>query len=158
ATPISVQLLINSVARTAQVAPSWILSGVSSVSSSVVAGLSASRIYSLAIFERRIFARVVAEITVRAVHARNSFFAAASYGSSCNRYFDMAIIQRSVPSLVIGAFTIISQCAVGSSVTSFYHPFFSAFNSVSVSVCLAIWSIWRHGAISGAVGVSHAKH
>ena len=158
ATPISVQLLINSVARTAQVAPLWILSGVLLVLLLVVAGLSALRIYLLAIFERRIFARVVAEITVRAVHARNPFFADARSGSLFNRYFDMAIIQKSVPSLVIGAFTIILQGAVGLLVTSFYHPFFLAFNLVLVLVCLAIWLIWRHGAISGAVGLSHAKH
>ena len=158
ATPISVQLLINSVARTALVAPLWILSGVLLVLLLVVAGLSALRIYLLAIFERRIFARVVAEITVRAVHAQNPFFADDSRGSLFNRYFDMAIVQKSVPSLVIGAFTIILQGAVGLLVTSFYHPFFLAFNLVLVLVCLTIWLIWRHGAISGAVGLSHAKH
>jgi putative ABC transport system ATP-binding protein len=56
------------------------------------------------------------------------------------------------------AFTIILQGAVGLLVTSFYHPFFLAFNLVLVLACLAIWLIWRHGAISGSVGVSHAKH
>lgn len=158
ATPISVQLLINSVARTALVAPLWILSGVLLVLLLVVAGLSALRIYLLAIFEQRIFARVVAEITVRAVHAQNPFFADESRGSLFNRYFDMAIVQKSVPSLVIGACTIILQGLVGLLVTSFYHPFFLAFNLVLVLVCITIWLIWRHGAISGAVGLSHAKH
>jgi putative ABC transport system ATP-binding protein len=115
------------------------LSGVLLVLLLVVAGLSALRIYLLAIFERRIFARVVAEITVRAVHARNPFFADASSGSLFNRYFDMAIIQKSVHSLVIGAFTIILQGAVGLLVTSFYHPFFLAFNR-----CWS-WSASRSG-------------
>lgn len=158
ATPISVQLLINSVARTALVAPLWILSAVMLALLLVVAGLSALRLYLLAIFERRLFARVVAEITVRTVHAQNPFFADESRGSLFNRYFDMAIVQKSVPSLVIGAFTIVLQGAVGLMVTSFYHPFFLAFNLILVFVCLSIWLVWRHGAISGAVGVSHAKH
>ncbi|MFN3798509.1 MAG: ABC transporter ATP-binding protein, partial [Sphingobium yanoikuyae] len=48
ATPISVQLLINSVARTALVAPLWILSGVLLALLLVVAGLSALRVYLLA--------------------------------------------------------------------------------------------------------------
>ena len=74
ATPISVQLLINSVARTALVAPLWILSGVLLALLLLVAGLSALRVYLLAMFERRIFARVVAEVTVRAVHAQTPFF------------------------------------------------------------------------------------
>lgn len=158
ATPISVQLLINSVARTALVAPLWILSGVLLVLLLLVAGLSALRVYLMAMFERRIFARVVAEVTVRAVHAQNPFFADESRGSLFNRYFDMVVVQKSVPSLVIGAFTIILQGVVGLIVTSFYHPFFLAFNIILVGVCLLIWLVWRHGAITGAVGVSHAKH
>lgn len=158
AMPISVQLLINSVARTALVAPLWILSGVLLVLLLLVAGLSALRIYLLAMFERRIFARVVAEVTVRAVHAQNPFFSDESRGSLFNRYFDMVVVQKAVPSLVIGAFTIILQAAVGLVVTSFYHPFFLAFNIVLVATCLLIWLIWRQGAIVGAVGVSHAKH
>ena len=158
ATPISVQLLINSVARTALVAPLWILSGVLLALLLLVAGLSALRVYLLAMFERRIFARVVAEVTVRAVHAQNPFFADESRGSLFNRYFDMVVVQKAVPSLVIGAFTIILQGAVGLIVTSFYHPFFLAFNIILVGVCLLIWLVWRHGAITGAVGVSHAKH
>lgn len=158
ATPISVQLLINSVARTALVAPLWILSAVLLVLLLLVAGLSALRVYLLAVFERRIFARVVAEVTVRAVHAQNPFFADESRGSLFNRYFDMVVIQKAVPSLVIGAFTIILQGAVGLIVTSFYHPFFLAFNIILVAVCLLIWWMWRRGAIAGAVRVSHAKH
>lgn len=158
ATPISVQLLINSVARTALVAPLWILSGMLLVLLLLVAGLSALRLYLLTMFERRLFARVVAEVTVRAVHAQNPFFADESRGSLFNRYFDMVVVQKSVPSLVIGAFTIILQAAVGLVVTSFYHPFFLAFNIVLVVTCLLIWMLWRHGAITGAVGLSHAKH
>lgn len=158
ATPISVQLLINSVARTALVAPLWILSGVLLVLLLLVACLSALRLYLLTMFERRIFARVVAEVTVRAVHAQNPFFLDESRGSLFNRYFDMIVVQKAVPSLVIGAFTIILQGAVGLVVTSFYHPFFLAFNIVLIVTCIAIWMVWRHGAITGAIGVSHAKH
>ncbi len=59
ATPISVQLLINSVAFTALPAPLWTLSGVLLLLLLVVAGLSALRVYVMALFERRVFARVV---------------------------------------------------------------------------------------------------
>jgi putative ABC transport system ATP-binding protein len=118
----------------------------------VVAGLSSMRLYILALFERRLFARVVAEITVRTVHAQNPFFVDESRSSLFNRYFDTAIIQKSVPSLVIGAFTIVLQGAVGLMVTSFYHPFFLAFNLILVLACLAIWLIWRRGRLPGRSG------
>lgn len=158
ATPISVQLLINSVANTAMPAPLWALSGVLLVLLLMVAGLSAMRVWVMAAFERRVFARVVAEVTVRAVHAQNPFFADANRGDLFNRYFDLVVVQKSVPSLVIGAFTIVLQAVVGLTITSFYHPFFLAFNAVLVLAVLLVWLVWHRGAITSAVRLSHAKH
>jgi len=158
ATPISVQLLINSVANTALPAPLWTLAGLLLVLLLFVAGLSAMRFWVMALFERRFFARVVAEITERAVHAQNPFFADQNRGDLFNRYFDLVVVQKAVPSLVIGAFTIILQSAVGLVITSFYHPFFLAFNALLILLVLAIWTIWSRGSIRSAVALSHAKH
>ena len=67
ATPISVQLLINSVAYTAAPVQLWTLSAILLLLLLFVAALSALRVWVMARFERRVFARVVAEVTVRAV-------------------------------------------------------------------------------------------
>jgi putative ABC transport system ATP-binding protein len=158
ATPISVQLLINSVANTAMPAPLWALSGVLLLLLLMVAVLSALRVWIMAAFERRVFARVVAEVTVRAVHAQNPFFGDANRSDLFNRYFDLVVVQKAVPSLVIGGFTIVLQAAVGLTITSFYHPFFLAFNVVLVVALFLVWLVWRRGAITGAVALSHAKH
>lgn len=158
ATPISVQLLINSVANTAMPAPLWALSGVLLVLLLLVAVLSALRVWIMAAFERRVFARVVAEVTLRAVHAQDPFFADANRGDLFNRFFDLVVVQKAIPSLVIGAFTIVLQAAVGLTITSFYHPFFLAFNAVLVGTVVLIWLLWQSGAITGAVALSHAKH
>ncbi|WP_188448735.1 ABC transporter ATP-binding protein [Sphingomonas psychrolutea] len=158
ATPISVQLLINSVANTALPAPLWTLAGLLLGLLLLVAALSALRVWMMALFERRLFARIVAEITIRAVHAQNPFFSDQNRGDLFNRYFDLVVVQKAVPSLVIGGFTIILQSAVGLAVTSFYHPFFLGFNALLVLVILAIWLIWSRGSIGSAVALSHAKH
>jgi putative ABC transport system ATP-binding protein len=158
ATPISVQLLINSVANTAMPAPLWALSGVLLLLLLMVAALSALRVWIMAAFERRLFARVVAEVTLRAVHAQDPFFADGNRGHLFNRFFDLVVVQKSVPSMVIGAFTIMLQAVIGLTITSFYHPVFLAFNAVLVAAVLLVWMLWRRGAISGAVALSHAKH
>jgi len=158
ATPISVQLLINSVANTALAAPLFTLSAILFVLLAIAGVLSAFRIHLLALFERRLFARIVAEITVRAVHAQNPFFADARRGDLFNRYFDLMTVQKALPSLLIGGFTIVLQGLVGLIVTSFYHPFFLAFNAVLALVLLLIWQLWASGAIRSAVAKSHAKH
>jgi len=158
ATPISVQLLINSVANTALPAPLWTLAGLLLLLLLFVAGLSALRFWIMALFERRFFARVVAEITQRAVHAQNPFFADQNRGDLFNRYFDLVVVQKAIPSLVIGGFTILLQSAVGLVITSFYHPFFLAFNALLILLVLAIWLLWSRGSIRSAVALSHAKH
>lgn len=158
ATPISVQLLINSVANLALPAPLWTLSGLLLLLLLTVAGLSALRVWVMALFERRFFARVVAEITVRAVHAQNPFFADQNRGDLFNRYFDLVVIQKSVPSLAIGAFTIVLQSVVGLVLTSFYHPFFLAFNVLLILLVFLVWAVWSRSSIRAAVGLSHAKH
>ncbi|MBF9149709.1 ABC transporter ATP-binding protein [Novosphingobium jiangmenense] len=158
ATPISVQLLINSVANTALPAPLLTLAAILFVLLLVWGVLSAFRVHLLAKFERRFFARLVAEITLRAVHAQNPFFVDARRGDLFNRFFDMGIVQKSLTSLLIGGFTIVLQSFVGLVVTSFYHPFFLAFNLVLVLVVVVIWRIWANASIASAVAKSHAKH
>ncbi|KQN81334.1 ABC transporter transmembrane domain-containing protein [Sphingomonas sp. Leaf62] len=158
ATPISVQLLINSVANTAMPAPLWALSGVLLLLLLLVVALSALRVWIMAGFERRLFSRIVAEVTLRAVHAQDPFFTDGNRGDLFNRFFDLVVVQKSVPSLVIGAFTIVLQAVIGLTITSFYHPVFLAFNVVLVAAIFMVWLIWRRGAIGGAVALSHAKH
>ncbi|MCK8455280.1 ABC transporter transmembrane domain-containing protein [Sphingomonas faeni] len=158
ATPISVQLLINNVANTALPAPLWTLAGLLLLLLLFVAGLSAMRFWIMALFERHVFARVVSEVTTRAIHAQNPFFADQNRGDLFNRYFDLVVVQKAVPSLIIGGFTILLQSVVGLVVTSFYHPFFLAFNALLVVLVLAIWLIWSRGSIRSAVALSHAKH
>ncbi len=158
ATPISVQLLINSVANTALPTPLLTLSAILLLLLLLAGILAAFRVHLLALFERRLFARIVAEITLRAVHAQNPFFADARRGDLFNRYFDLMTVQKALPSLLIGGFTIVLQGAVGLVVTSFYHPFFLAFNAVLVLALFVVWQLWASGAIRSAVVKSHAKH
>lgn len=158
ATPISVQLLINSVANTALPAPLITLAAILFILLAIAGVLSAFRVHLMAVFERRFFARLVAEITLRAVHAQNPFFVDSRRGDLFNRFFDTVVVQKSLTSLLIGGFTIVLQSLVGLVVTSFYHPFFLAFNAVLVLLVVVIWRVWAHASLRTAVTKSHAKH
>lgn len=158
AVPVSVQLLINSVARTALPAPLFVLSGLLLGLLLTAALLSAARIYVLALFERRVFARTVADITLRALHARNPHFADARRDDLFNRFFDLMTVQKAVPHLLVGGFAIFLQSGIGLVLTSFYHPFLLAFNSVVVAVLGGIAFLWAGPAIRSGAALSHAKH
>jgi putative ABC transport system ATP-binding protein len=158
ATPISVQMLINSIANTALPTPLFTLSAVLLFLLLISGVLGAMRSYMMELFRRRFMARLVADVTMRAINAANPFFEDTRRIDLFNRYFEIINIQKVIPSLLIGGFTILLQAAVGFIVTSFYHPFFLAFNVVVILLVWAIWKLWSKGAMLTSIEVSHEKY
>lgn len=158
ATPISVQMLINTVANIGLATPLIVLS-LTLFALLLVSGLlSALRVHLMEIFGRRFYARMVSEIALRSLYAQNPFFADDGRSSLFNRYFDIITVQKSIPVLMIGGFTLILQSGVGFALVSLYHPLFLAFNIIFVFLIWAVWIVWGRAAISEAVELSHRKH
>jgi putative ABC transport system ATP-binding protein len=59
---------------------------------------------------------------------------------------------------MIGGFSILLQGVIGLVVTSFYHPFFLAFNACLIIALTTLWWAWAPGAVQTAIAKSHAKH
>ncbi|MEM8682218.1 MAG: ABC transporter ATP-binding protein [Pseudomonadota bacterium] len=158
ALPISVQMVVNTVANTGLTTPLLVLS-VSLFFLLLLSGvLNALRIHLMDLFGRRFYARMVSEIALRSIYALNPFFQDYNKGSLFNRYFDILIVKKAVPQLLVGGFTIMLQAAVGFVLVSMYHPLFLGFNLMIILLIWVIWLIWGGRAIRSAVEVSHKKH
>ncbi len=158
ATPISVQMLINTVANTGLATPLVVLS-LTLFALLLVSGLlNALRVHLMEIFGRRFYARLVSEIALRSLYAQNPFFADDGRTSLFNRYFDILTVQKNIPVLLIGGFTLILQAGVGFALVSFYHPLFLAFNLILITFIWAVWRVWGKSAIREACELSHRKH
>lgn len=158
ATPISVQVLINSIGNTGLLAPLLTLSGVLLVLLLLWAAMSAFREYLMEIFRRRFVARLAAEITVRVVHAANPFFQDDRRSDLINRYFELMTVQKAIPALFVGGFAILLQAGVGIVLTSFYHPFFLLFNLLFLLLLWVIWRIWSRGATRTSIESCREKY
>ena len=158
ATPLSVQLLINTIASTALPAPLFTLATVLFVLLLLSGALGVFRAHLMELFQRRFVARLIADVTMKTINAANPFFQDERRIDLFNRYFELINIQKTVPSLLIGGFAIILQAAVGFIVTSFYHPFFLAFNMVVVALIWVVWLIWAPGAMKSSIVLSHQKY
>lgn len=156
--PLSVQMLVNTVAHTGLTTPLFVLTATLFGLLLGAGLLNALRIHLMDLFQRRFYARMVSSIALRSVYALNPFFQDYNKGSLFNRYFDILIVQKTVPNLLVGGFAIILQAAVGFVLTSLYHPLFLAFNIVIILMIWLIWLIWGGRAIRSAVEVSHRKH
>jgi putative ABC transport system ATP-binding protein len=158
ATPISVQMLINSVANTGLATPLVVLSLVLLVLLLIWAVLSGFRTYLMELFRRRFLARLAAEITVKVINAENPFFQDDRRSDLINRYFEVMTVHKAIPSLFIGGFAILLQGAVGIVLTSFYHPFFLLFNLLFGLLLWIIWGIWARAAMKTSIELSHQKY
>lgn len=158
ALPISVQMLVNTIANTGLTTPLVVLSVTLFVLLLMASLLNALRIHLMDLFGRRFYARMVSEIALRSVYALNPYFEDDSNGALFNRYFDIIIVQKTAPNLLVGGFTVILQVIFGFALVSMYHPVFLAITVVMILLIWLVWAIWGGRAIKSAVDVSHKKH
>ncbi len=156
--PISVQVLISTVANTAQPEPVLILAIALLVLLSFSAIFMALQYYALELFERRFFARVASEIVLRFAYARFSHLESLNRDEMANRYFDIMTVQKNMPILLTGGISLFLQTLVGFIVTSFYHPLLLVFNAAVVALAALIWRALHRGAKESALALSHAKY
>lgn len=153
AVPLSVQSLINSVANTAL--PQAVLS-VTIILFGLMAfyaTLTMLQYYAMELFERRFFTRVTAELVEARLQDPED-----PNETPFNRFFEVMHVQKSVPSLMIGGFSLFLQTIVGLIVVSFYHPFLLVFTLLLVLGCLISWRIWHRQSQESAMALSAQKY
>ena len=158
ATPISVQMLINTVANTAMATPLVVLTLTLFALLMMFALLYGLRIHLMEMFSRRFYARMVAEISLLSVYAKNPFFGDARKSSLFNRYFDVVNVEKAIPILFVGGFTVVLQVFTGFILVSLYHPYFLLFTIIMSAMIWLIWGIWGSRAVRTGIDLSHAKH
>ena len=139
ATPISVQLLINSVAFTAMLQPILILGLILFLLLSFSAILNVLQFYISEIFQRKFFARMSADITLATVKARHENFEESNQTEFVNRFFDVITIQKSLPKILIKSFTLVLQTIAGLILVAFYHPILLVFSLLIIISIILIW-------------------
>lgn len=158
AIPISIQMLIDQVANTALLQPVYLLAGTLFALLILSGFFYACREYILELFERRVFARLASEITLKIVNSPAAYFEQERRDDLINRYFDIMTVKKSVPTLLVGLFTILFQSGIGFIVTSLYHPIFLGFNAVLIASLFTIWKVWGWSATERAFHESEAKY
>jgi len=156
--PLSVQMLIDTVANTGLVGPVIVLASVLFALMLISGTLNAFRTHLMEMFGRRIYARLVSEFSLRAVYAEPAFFEEVKRDSLLHRYYDIMTLQRNIPEILIGGFSIVFQALIGFTVVSLYHPVFLAFNLALILLLFLTWQFWGPSAIRTGLDLSRAKY
>jgi len=158
AVPVSVQMLINSVAHTASVQAVTTLAIILFVLLVISGTLHALQTYVMELFERRFYARITSEFALRKMYAEHRYYNQINRYELANRYFDIMNVQKIMPSLIIGLFSLILQMVVGIVLVSFYHPWLLLFNICFLLSLWLIWRLWGVRAMATAIKLSDAKY
>lgn len=158
AVPLSVQILIGSVANIALLRPIVVLAVVLFTLLAMYGLLVGVQAHLMDVFERRLFARVTQEIVMRSIQARYAVVESINREELANRFFEIITIQRNMPALVINGSTIVLQTVVGFAVVSAYHPVFLIFNIGVLLLLYLVWKLWAGAAIRSKLASSYAKY
>ncbi len=158
AVPISVQMLINTVANIASEEAIVTLAIILFFLLCISGLLIACQSYALELFQRRFYANMVGHFSLRTIFADQQYFRSINGTDLSNRYFDIMRVQTILPTLVTGFLATILQMLVGIVLVSFYHPWLLIFNFLFMLCLFFICRIWGLRAMATALDVSLAKY
>lgn len=158
ATPIAVQALVNSVAFGTLMQPLLVLTFLLVVGLGLGAVFRGLQVWVVEILQRRLFVRLVGDLSYRLPRVDLSAFDRAHGPELVNRFFDLFTIQKATSSLLIGGLEIILTATLGMAVLAFYHPLLLAFDGVLVAMVIAVLLGLGRRAPDTAILESKAKY
>lgn len=158
AVPVAVQYLINTIINIGSFRAVAVLAITLFIILIASGLLSALRMWVVERYERRVFARLTSDIAFRLIAAQKAFFTDPKNAGLSTRYFEILLLQKNVPYLVLDGFALVLQAAVGFTLVSFYHPWLFVFNAIVVLTVFAIWRLWATGAKNTAILRSKEKY
>lgn len=158
ATPIAVELLVNSIAFGSLVQPVLVLSLILFICLAFMAGMQLIQTIVVELMQRRLFVRCVADLAYRLPRVRTSAFDQQYGPELVNRFLDVAIFQKSLATLLLDGLFIVLQAIVGMIVLAAYHPYLLGYDVILLAMIAGIIFVLGRGATVTAVEESRAKY
>ena len=158
AVPLSVQLLVDTVANIALPRAVFLIASLLFALLFFSGVMYALRTYAMELFSRKIYSRISSEMAMTAMLAESDYFEEHQQADLFNRYFDIITIKKSLPSILTNGFTFLLQAIIGFTVVSFYHFYFMLYCLALILLIWLIWRIWGWAAINTSFSLSQSKY
>lgn len=158
ATPIAVESLVNTVAFGTLLQPVIVLAIILFAFLGLQALMRALQTFVVEIIQRRMFARVSADLAYRLPRTRLEAFDNQYGPELVNRFFDVVTVQKVTAQLFLDGISLVLGTIIGMAVIAFYHPWLLGFDIVLLGlICFTIFVLGR-GAVSSSVTESKKKY
>lgn len=157
-TPLAVEALVNTVAFGRFLQPVIVLSLMLLAFLIFQAALKAVQTFVVEIIQRRLFARVAADLSFRLPRTRVEALDDKYAPELVNRFFDIVLVQKISAQLLLDGISLVLSIAVGMTVLAFYHPYLLAFDVVLVLAILFMMFVLGYGAVKTSIKESKTKY
>lgn len=158
ATPIAVETLVNTVAFGKLLQPLVVLSLMLFTFLAFSSALRALQTYVVEIIQRRLFARVSADLAYRLPRYQISSLDGESGRELVNRFFDVVVVQKVAAQLLLDGVSLVLGTAVGMAMLAFYSPWLLGFNLfLLVMLAVVVFALGR-GAVKTSIKESKSKY
>jgi len=158
ATPLAVETLVNTVAFGQLLQPLIVLALILLAFLSFSAALLGLQTYVVEIIQRRLFARVAADLSYRLPRVIPAAIEGESGRELVNRFFDVITVQKASSSLLLDGISLVLNTLIGMTVLAFYHPWLLGFDVVLLSLIMFVIFVLGRGAVNSSIKESKAKY
>jgi ABC-type bacteriocin/lantibiotic exporter with double-glycine peptidase domain len=158
ATPVAVQALVNFVALGGAIQPVLIVALLLFVGLGFAATLTAVQAWIVEILQRRVFVRMVADLSARLPRVKLEALDKVYGPELLNRFFDIITLQKVGSYLLLDGLALLLSVLVGLVLLAFYHPVLLAFDIVLVAVIALVVLLPIRRGMATAIEESDAKY
>jgi ABC-type bacteriocin/lantibiotic exporter with double-glycine peptidase domain len=144
--PIAVQTLVNTVAFGTLLQPLVVMTVLVIGGLGLYGLLTALEVYVVELLQRRIFLRVVGDLSYRIPRARMAALDKTYGPEHLNRFFDVFTIHKATAQLLVDGLDLVLKTAIGLLLLAFYHPILLAFDVLLVlALYIVVFVLGRNG-------------
>ncbi|MFV0443225.1 MAG: peptidase domain-containing ABC transporter [Planctomycetaceae bacterium] len=158
ATPLAIEALVSTVTFGRMLQPIVVLSLMLMAFLAFQAAIKGLQTYVVEIIQRRLFARVAADLAYRMPRADFETLHGQPARELLNRFFDVVTVQKITAQLLLDGISIMLSTLIGMTVLGFYHPWLLGFDAVLIALIAFSIFVLGRGAIVSSIKESKCKY
>ena len=158
AVPIAGQQLVRAVTFGTLYQPIIVLSLMLLLFLGFMGALQALTVFVVELIQQRLFARMVAELSLHLPKANYQALRQANGPELVNRFLEIATVQKVVAGLLVDGLAVLLTTVIGMSLLAFYHPFLLGYDLLLLGLLTFVIFVLGMGGTETAVRESIQKY
>ncbi len=158
AVPIAGQQLVRTVTFGTLYQPIIVLSLLLLGCLGFMGALQTLNVFVVELIQQRLFARTVADLSLRLPRADFQSLRHTNGPELINRFLDIATVQKVVAGLLVDGLAVVLTTVIGMTLLAFYHPFLLGYNLWLLALLLFVVLVMGRGGTRTAIRESIEKY